>query len=87
MDNDNQKLEANFSSLILSIGSSAAISLGLAPDPSTGETTINKEMARFNIDLLKVLETKTKNNLSDEETDFLKKIISDLQLRFVEVKQ
>ena len=78
-------LEASFSTLIMSIGSSAAISLGISPDPSTGETSVNKDVARFNIDLLKVLEEKTKDNLSTEESSFLKHILSDLQLRFVEV--
>jgi hypothetical protein len=86
MEENNQTLEANLSTLIMSIGSSAAMSLGLSPDPSTGETYVNKEVARFNIDLLKVLQEKTKNNLSEEEESFLKHIISDLQLKFVEVK-
>ncbi len=78
-------IEASFSTLIMSIGSSASISLGLSPDPSTGKTSINKDLARFNIDLLRVLDEKTKNNLSEEESSFLKGIISDLQLRFVEI--
>jgi hypothetical protein len=82
---EDKNLEASFSTLIMSIGSSAAISLGLSPDPATGKTQINKEVARFNIDLLKVLQEKTKNNLSDEESSFLKHIVSDLQLKFVEV--
>lgn len=86
MDNNNQNIEASFSTLLMSIGSSAAISLGLSPDPSTGKTGTNKEVARFNIDLLKILEEKTKNNLSNEEASFLKHIISDLQLKFVELK-
>ncbi len=83
---ENNNIEASLSTLIMSIGSSAAMSLGLSPDPSTGETSVNKEVARFNIDLLKVLEDKTKNNLSSEEENFLKHIISDLQLKFVELK-
>ncbi len=81
-----QNIEASFSTLLMSIGSSAAIALGLSPDPTTGKTSTNKEVARFNIDLLKVLETKTKNNLSDEEASFLQHIISDLQLKYVELK-
>jgi len=84
---ESNNLEASFSTLIMSIGSSAAISLGLSPDPSTGETAVNKEVARFNIDLLKVLGEKTKNNLSSEEAAFLKHILSDLQLKYVEVSR
>lgn len=77
-------MEASFSTLIMSIGSSAAISLGLSPDPSTGKASVNKKVARFNIDLLKILDEKTKNNLSSEEAAFLKHILSDLQLKYVE---
>ncbi len=86
MTNTQSNMEASFSTLIMSIGSSATIALGLSPDPSTGKVDINKEVARFNIDLLKALEQKTKNNLSSEENSFLKNIISDLQLKFVELK-
>lgn len=80
------EMEASFSTLILSIGSSAAIALGLSPDPSTGKTGVNKDMAKFNIELLKLLEVKTQNNLSPEESSLLKNILSDLQLRYVEIK-
>ncbi|HEX4923376.1 MAG TPA: DUF1844 domain-containing protein [Bdellovibrionales bacterium] len=82
-----EKLEASLSTLILSIGSSAAMSLGLAPNPSSGKTEKNIDMARFNIDLLMVLRDKTKNNLTDDEARFLESIIADLQLRFVEASK
>jgi hypothetical protein len=81
------KFEASLSTLILSIGSSAAMAMGLAPDPGTGKSEKNLEMARFNIDLLLVLKQKTKNNLSQEESQFLESIVSDLQLRFVEASK
>ena len=79
-------LEANFSTLILSIASSAAMAMGIAPNPSTNKIEKDLEMARFNIDLLVLLQTKTKGNLSKEEEDFLKNVISDLQLKFVQNK-
>ncbi len=82
-----QNLEASFSTLALSIGSSAMMSLGLAPDPNTNKSEKDLKMARFNIDLLVLLQDKTQNNLSDEEDQFLKSIISDLQMRFVEVNK
>ncbi len=82
-----QKMEASISTLFLSIGSSAALSLGLAPDPNSGKTEINLDMARFNIDLLAVLKEKTKNNLSNDEVRFLDSILADLQIRFVEASK
>lgn len=78
-----QPLEANFSTLILSIGSSAAMALGLAPNPATGKTEKNTDLARFNIDLLRMLRDKTKGNLSADEQKFLESIVTDLQMKFV----
>ena len=83
MDN---KLEANFSTLVLSIGSSAAMSLGLAPNPATGKSEVDKKMAQFNIDLLEMLKSKTEKNLSSEEDQFLQQMIADLKMKFVELK-
>lgn len=79
-----QNLEASFSTLILSIASSAAMALGLAPHPETQKTNKDLKMARFNIDLLLLLQTKTKGNLEDDESRFLESIISDLQLKYVQ---
>lgn len=81
-----QKLEANLSTLILSIGSSAAMAMGLAPHPQSGKIEKNLEIAKFNIDLLLILQDKTKKNLSNDEEAFLKNVISDLQLKFVQIK-
>lgn len=82
-----QKVEASFSTLILSIGSTAAMGLGLAPHPQTGKTEIDLTMARFNIDMLDVLQDKTKNNLLKEESDFLNNLIADLRLKYVEMSK
>lgn len=79
----NEEIQASFSTLILSIGSSAAMALGLAPNPATGKIEKDKRMAKFNIDLLIVLQEKTKNNLSEEEKAFLSSLVSDLQMKFL----
>lgn len=79
-------VEADFNTLIISIASSAILSLGLEPNPQTGKTEKNIEMARFNIDLLKVLKEKTKGNLSTHEDNYLNAIITDLQMKFVQNK-
>lgn len=76
-------MEASFSTLLMSIGSQAAIHLGLAPNPVSGQSEVDKDLARFNIDLLLMLQEKTKGNLSGEESEFLTKLIQDLQLQFV----
>ncbi len=80
-----EKMEASMSILIMSIASSAVMAMGLSPDPQTGKTGKDKEMARFNIDLLLVLQQKTKGNLSNDETQFLENLISDLQIKYVSI--
>lgn len=78
-----QPLEANFSVLIMSIASSAAMSMGLAANPQTGKIEKDKNMAKFNIDLLVMLQKKTANNLNSEEKHFIDSVVSDLQMKFV----
>ena len=81
-----QKFEASFSVLTMSIASSAVMALGLAPDPQTNETHKDKNMAKFNIDLLLMLKEKTKGNLTNDESKFIDSVISDLQIKFVQEK-
>jgi hypothetical protein len=81
------KMEASFSILIMSIASSAVMAMGLDVDSDQGHGggTKDKAMARFNIDLLMMLQGKTKNNLSEDESKFLASLINDLQIKFVQI--
>jgi hypothetical protein len=81
-----ETVDASFSMLVMSVASSAAMALGLTPHPQSGKVEKDKDMARFNIDLLLVLKEKTKNNLSKEETELLDHLLNDLQLKFVQFK-
>ena len=81
-----EKIEATFSMLAMSMASSAVMAMGLSPDPSTGKMHADKQMARFNIDLLVMLKDKTKNNLTPEESEFLTQILQDLQMKFLQIK-
>lgn len=83
---ETQKMEASFSMLVMSIASSAVVAMGLTPDPQSQTTTVDKNMARFNIDLLEVMQAKTKGNLSDEENQFLTHLLSDLRMKFLSIK-
>lgn len=87
MSEKNHSFEASFITLAMSIASAAAIALGLAPDPNTKKTSTDLAMARFNIDLLEILEKKTKGNLVKEEEDFMKHVLTDLKLKFVEASK
>lgn len=78
--------EATLSMLVMSVASGAAMALGLAPDPQTQQVKVDRNMARFNIDLLLVLQTKTKGNLTDDEERLLTSLVNDLQMKFLQLK-
>jgi hypothetical protein len=79
-------MEASFSILAMSIASTAAMSIGLTPDPQTQKISQDKNMARFNIDLLLVLQRKTKGNLTSDEQKFIDEVINDLQMKYLTMK-
>ena len=60
--------QADFKSLMGVLASQAIMGLGAMNDPKTGRVVIDLDGARFSIDLLGVLEEKTKGNLSDEQS-------------------
>ncbi|MBE8162467.1 MAG: DUF1844 domain-containing protein [Bdellovibrionaceae bacterium] len=82
---DNQSLPANLSTLIMSLASSATVSMGISPHPETEKTEVNKKMAEFNIDLLLTIKEKTTNNLTQEESKLLDTVISQLQTQFIQI--
>lgn len=79
-------MQVSFSTLILSVGSSAVVAMGLEKNPLTQKFEKDLDVARLNIDTLLMLKDKTKNNLNEEEKQFLDHMISDLQMRFVQAK-
>ena len=79
--------KADFKSLMGVLASQAIMGLGAVGDPKSGRVVIDLDGARFSIDLLGVLEEKTKDNLSDEEAAELKQVIVELQARFVQIAQ
>jgi len=86
MTEQNSPMEASFSVLTMSIASSAAMALGLAPHPQNGQMSVDKPMAKFNIDLLLVLQEKSRNNLNEDEQRFLDAVVADLQGKYVAIK-
>jgi hypothetical protein len=76
---------ADFGMLVLSLGSSVVMYLGETPEgPNDKKATRNLPMAKHAIDLLTVLEEKTRGNLSAEEEHILGSLLFDLRLRYVE---
>lgn len=77
----------DFTTFVFSLGSSALMLLGEAPNPETGESMKNLPLAKETIDLLSMLQDKTKGNLTQEEQRFLDSLLYDLRLRFVEASK
>jgi len=74
-----------FSAFIFSLNSSALYHLGEYPDPATGETVKDLELAKQTIDLLGLLQEKTAGNLAEDESRLLEAILYDLRMRYVKV--
>ena len=81
------KKEQLFLYLVGTFHSSAKIALGKTENPMTKSTDINVEQATFYVDLLDLIQEKTKENLSDYEEQMLINIVSELKMNFIEVKQ
>jgi hypothetical protein len=75
----------DFYTFVLSLASSAFVHLGDAPHPESGEAGApDLGLAQQAIDILAMLEVKTKGNLTEEEARFLENLLTDLRLRFVQ---
>jgi hypothetical protein len=76
----------DFSGFLISLGTSALINLGEMPDPDTHQLHQDLEAARNTIDILGLLEEKTRNNLSDDEGALLQKLLFDLRIAYARAR-
>jgi len=74
-----------FEVLLSSFVTQALFALGAIPDPQTGQPMLSLELAKHQIDMLGVLEEKTKNNLTDDESKLLAGALYELRDRYVQV--
>ncbi len=77
----------DFASFILSLYSSGMVQLGKLEDPSGTSKTVDLILARHTIDMMAMLEEKTKGNLTEEEQNLLKTLLREIRLAFVEAKK
>jgi hypothetical protein len=75
----------DFSTFVLSLSHSVLVHLGDTPNPADGRVEANLPLARQTIDLLDLLQEKTRGNLSGEEERTLSQALYDLRMRYVEV--
>ena len=77
----------SFAAFVLSLAHTAAVHFGDVPDPVSGQTAApHLPAAQQMIDILALLEEKTRGNLTAEERQLLEQILYELRLRFVEVR-
>ena len=76
-----------FAQFIMSLATSAYLHLGMLPDPSGAKVEKNLPLAKQTIDILGMLEEKTRGNLSQKEQALMEQILAELRLHYVEVQK
>lgn len=76
---------ADFRTLVGSLGTQALMYMGGIADPETGRAIVALDYARHYIDLLGVLEEKTKGNLDEDESADITEVLAELRARFVQL--
>ena len=76
----------DFSTHVLSLASTALIALGKMPGPDGTSHPIDIETARHLIDVLAMLEQKTKGNLDETEAKLIASLVYDLRVAFVDAQ-
>jgi hypothetical protein len=75
--------EVTFSTFVYSLSTSALVHLGEIPEPITEKMDKNLPLAKQTIDILGILQEKTKGNLTQEEENLLNNFLYDLRMRYV----
>jgi hypothetical protein len=76
-----------FGGLIESLASQALMFMGAMRDPMTGQTHQDFQQSQAMIEMLGMLEEKTKGNLAKEEVDMLKQVLDEVRMHFVRLTQ
>ena len=76
--------QLDFGTFVLSMSSSALVHLGEVPEPESGLMQENLLAAKQTIDILCMLERKTKGNLDQQEARLLKDMLFELRMKYVQ---
>ncbi|MDD5232901.1 MAG: DUF1844 domain-containing protein [Syntrophales bacterium] len=79
--------EINFSNFILSLGTSVVFHFGDIPDPVTKKAERNLDAAKQSIDIISMLEEKTRGNLDENEKKLMTELLYELRMRYVREKE
>lgn len=76
-------VEARFDVFVSGLSMEALIGLGDLPHPTTKKRAVNLPQAKYLIDLLGILEEKTRGNLTGEESQLLQDLLYQLRMRYL----
>jgi uncharacterized protein DUF1844 len=80
-----QPAEITFATFIVGLSTQALLHLGEIPDPATGKPAQDLSAAQQLIDILGMLQEKTRSNLQPDEQNLLDAILFDLRMKYVEI--
>ncbi|MHC4885174.1 MAG: DUF1844 domain-containing protein [Planctomycetota bacterium] len=78
-----EEREATLLQFLSGMGGQTLMHLGQMANPITGGTEVDLPNAKYSIDLLSVIEEKTKGNLTEEENEYLTNMLTQLRLAYV----
>lgn len=75
--------EPTFDVLVHVLVGPCLVHLGLAANPESGKTQVDLEQAKWSLDLLHVLEEKTRASLDKEESERLTQLLHQLRAAYL----
>ena len=81
-----QMPKLDFSTFVMSLSSTVLVHLGEIPDIQTGKESVNIPLAKQTIDILGMIQEKTKGNLTCEEERLIRDLLFELRVKFVQRK-
>ena len=74
---------ADFTTIVSMLATQAMLNLGTLPNPMTGKTDRNLSQAKHAVDLIEVLQEKTKGNCNPQEEAMLQNLLHELRMAYV----
>jgi hypothetical protein len=74
---------ATFELLLTTLATEALVALGQVPHPATGEMHVHRNQGQYLIDMIDVLRSKTKGNLSPDEQELIDSLLHQLRMVFI----
>ncbi|MDR1613247.1 MAG: DUF1844 domain-containing protein [Planctomycetota bacterium] len=85
MTENRKPVEASFLQLLGGMAVQTLVHLGQMTNPMTKDMGVDLPNAKYSIDILAILQEKTKGNLTPGETEYLQNILRDLRLQYVSI--